>query len=370
MSEQQDIREMMKQAGRWVCLVGPQAAGKTTYSQYLAEYSAHERHQWSMVSHLRAAAGDLSISAVKEVDRLGPSPRVPAVMASRCRFGRVAGTRDIVFLEAQVQSRGSTQLAIPVFDVPGEWARSAKRQAGDPLELLLHKSDLFVFFISYWGLLPSMWLESNVSSVLGHEVWGTSMAGGGEFGVKQAALAIEQDVSAWIDEIMVRGAPGMDILVVLSQFQDSTVVPLLNAFDPGLGDEIWRNYDEQLRREPPGMLSLHQLARHVAQTEAIGQQLLQRIQARAKATQTWSDRSVVAQLLGFGQPAKRQGQRRERSKVRSWSILPMNILKITAQNYHEWQHSGCGDPYLDFRMCEDVLWWSMLHLKAHEFWRT
>jgi hypothetical protein len=119
-----------------------------------------------------------------------------------------------------------------------------------------------------------------------------------------------------------------------------------------------------------GRSSLRQLARHVAMTEEVGRDLLRRVQSRARELKLWSDKSIVAELLKFGEAGTRQGERLERSKVRTWSILPMNILNITGKNRADWEATGCGDPFLDFRMCEDVLWWSMLHMKSHEFWRA
>jgi hypothetical protein len=371
---------MMDNAGRWACLVGPQAAGKTVFADYLRGYVPGEAHRWSMVPHMRAATGDLLIRAVHEVARAGiwDEPGRETVQTPGRRFARATGTKDIVQLQASVGRDIGPQLSIPVFDVPGEWARWAQGTSvlpSDPMPMLLERTGLFVVFVSFWGLLPGSWIDNNVRQVLGTEIWGLSLAGGvggsDPILIRQAIDAIQADVGAWLRSILSFGAKDMDILIVLSQFQESTVVPLLNAFDPGLGTETWDRYHAILTEAAPRRVALHDLARRISMTEDVGRTLLQRIEARSKQEGLWNDRSIAAELIRLGDPNEQriQLERKNRAKVRSLSILPMNVLAINEANATRWYDERIGDGLEDFRMCEDVLWWLMLHLKAHEFWR-
>jgi hypothetical protein len=378
MTEPTSIQDMMQRAGEWACLVGPQAAGKTVFADYLRQYAPGQEHVWSMVPLMRAATGNLTVRTVSEVARLG----VLGGQASRVemghsghRFHRGAGTKDIVQLQAAVGRDIAQELSITFFDVPGEWAQKHAASETDAMHQLLERTQLFVLFVSFWGLLPGKWLEANVLDVLGPEIWGTSMAGGASGGdpryVSQAIQAIHTDARTWIQSILALGKSNMDILIVLSQFQRSTTVPLLDAFSDGLGTKTWDRYEALQTPIGPREASLGDLARHIEMTEAVGRELLTQIEARSRELGMWSDVSFVAELARLGGRGgnQMQWQRKHQAKVRSWSLLPMNVLAITSETGPRWYEHGIGDGLEDFRMCEDVLWWLMLHLKAQELWR-
>src|SRR6185436_5655037 len=104
-------------------------------------------------------------------------------------------------------------------------------------------------------------------------------------------------------------------------------------------------------------------------TSAIGRELLGQVASAGGAGAA----EVCQTLLRFHRPpgAVRRGEQAELAKFRSVSILPLNVVAIRTQpDWERWSGENQDASALaDMRMCEDLLWWILLHQRGHEIWR-
>ena len=295
-----DIENVMHEAaGAWACLIGPQAAGKTTYAQYLQVCNAgFEKHEWSLHPLIEEVTDGLAI------ERIEAAPSIPLLNVEtmpidrgRKQFQAVRGTKDILHFQA-ITGRGDRatvgdvhgQLPVHFFDLPGEWPRQtdlkgARRKDWQraPMERLLRKTELFVLFVPFWALLPRQWLARSARAAAGESIWGTSLAVADENDqldekkLADAAAGAHEDVKLWVDAILRHRTEPFDLLIVLSQFQQSPVEDLLNGYSAGLGSGIFHAYQQLLENPDAGGDALGALTGKLSLLRETGIDLLRAI---------------------------------------------------------------------------------------------
>lgn len=371
----QDIDPLLRRLDNWACIVGPQGAGKSTFSDYIRQHRAGQRHVWTSVPLMRAVMGDLMIRSIQETTRV-PLLEATVGRPSRRRFDRTSVTKDLVLLEASISDSARHALPISFFDVPGEWAQRRRTRTGDPMHRLIRRTKTFLFFAPFWGLLPDTWLSDNALPVLGRGICSTSLTPGHEQHrqdfVAQAVNALRRDANEWFDVILEYAPRNIDILVILSQFQPSTVVPLFDAYASNLGTETCARYESANLRAAPKHASVSDLAQQLSRLKTIGCDLISALEHKARSEEEFDDFSLLARLtrLVHGGSTHQRSKLRPWRKVRSWSILPINVLSISEANADQWYARSSGDGLEEFRMCEDVIWWLLLHQKASILWKA
>lgn len=397
------IEEAMAAAGQWACLIGPQAAGKSIYAQYLGGFLREEPHAWTLRPYLQRLTGGLRVAAVDPPEYIPLLPPVPAVNRT-ARFYRVEGTRDILHFAARgsrERRRMAGELEVHFFDVPGEWAQrrfgarrpespappsgqgqggaGEKSESPDALETLLGGTHLFVLFVPFWALLPVRWL-ANTGCDLGEVLWATSLAQEGARGgidaarVREAADAAHADVEAWVRALEHCAPERFDLLVVLSQFQEQSVRGLLDAYLPGLGERTWQAYQECLA-VPAGQVQgdVRELAGRLDELREIGFELLGAIDATRSGADPLRGGEAPAldmlhRLLPLYDLVEANALRAARRRARTVAIYPLNTVRLDRANQDLFARGAEADVLGDFRMCEDVLWWILLQLAGHRIW--
>jgi hypothetical protein len=396
------IAELLGKLGRWACLVGPQAAGKTVYSQYLEKYSAGDKHHWSLRAELAQAAGRLTFSQITTSRRQLIADVVSPRTADPRRFRRAAGTKDLVIFEATSKRAKHSLTEIHFFDVPGE-------AVGHPhlpdLRQVLMGTRAVAMFVPVWGLLPGGWLkgpgysqlyaplpQQDAADPLVVPSWGTSLhadlyRGTPEQPIEdpeglrrsQFAEAVDllgKHVEQWCNLLLELVPVGSDLLIVLSQFQKEPFEGLFNSyFQSQAGSEVWKQYDDLLGGVPRDAAgaSLATVTQKLQRTSAIGRDLLARVSSQAGNLPEAGAAEVCQTLLRFYRPmgAVRRGEQAELNKFRSVSVLPLNVVAIRTQSdWDLWSGEDQDATSLaEMRMCEDLLWWILLHQRGHEIWR-
>lgn len=375
------IDALLETRGEWACLIGPQAAGKSVYAQYLRSYDPADRHHWSMRRVLRRAAGNLTFTRVADEDRevlveatMGPAATPPG------RFSQPNPTKDLILFSANPAKLGETsspRAPLHFFDVPGE-AVALLDQLVNPgrLKTMMQKTRVVVFFVPFWGLLPGPWLEREGYEALFPPAgpqkpgWATSLSLDRD-DFSKAVTSVESHVLGWMRYVLNAVGANTDLMLVLSQFQRESVVTLLNAFFGGDGGEnIWRAYDEALASEPAADApSTTVLAKTLRTVSALGFELLDGIVAASGKDRGHSTVCECLQALWrrSGGPAEEAGKL---ARIRSVSILPLNVIAVRSQaEWDTWSGQQDATKLADLRMCEDLLWWILLHQRGHELWR-
>jgi hypothetical protein len=169
---------------------------------------------------------------------------------------------------------------------------------------------------------------------------------------------------------------GSDLLIVLSQFQQEPFEALFNAyFQSQAGSDVWKQYDDLLGAAQTDTLTatLASVAEKLQRTSAIGRDLLARVNRQATNLPGAGPAEVCQTLLRFYRPlgAVRRGEQAELNKFRSVSVLPLNVVAIRTQSdWDLWSGEDQDATSLaEMRMCEDLLWWILLHQRGHEIWR-
>ncbi len=396
------IEQVLARLSRWACLVGPQAAGKTVYSQYLERYSAADPHRWTLRSELAHAAGRLTFSQITSVRRRLIGDVVSPRASDPRRFRRAAGTKDLVTFEATSRRKQQNLTEIHFFDVPGEAVGYA--QLPD-LRKVLMGTRAVAMFVPVWGLLPAGWLKGAGYSTLYAPLpqenpadppvmpsWGTSLHADLYRGTPEQPVAdpealrraqfadavdlLGKHVEQWCNLLLELVPVGSDLLIVLSQFQKEPFEALFDAyFQSSAGTEVWKQYDDLLGRPPASSaaVDLETVAGKLQRTSSIGRDLLGRVISQAANLPAAGPAGVCETLLRFYRPpgAVRRGEQAELEKFRSVSVLPLNVVAIrTQRDWELWSgESEDASGLADMRMCEDLLWWILLHQRGHEIWR-
>jgi hypothetical protein len=395
------IEALLAKLGRWACLVGPQAAGKTVYSQYLEKYSGGDRHLWTLRSQLAHAAGRLTFSQITTTRR----PLLDLVPAARTedarRFWRASGTKDLVVFQATSRRARQSLTETHFFDIPGE---AVGRRLPD-LNKVLAQTRAVVLFVPVWGLLPAGWLKNTGYRTLypdpaaanGPEgatqpSWGTSLHAELDPGTAEDPIAdpeghrrlqfgraidrLGEHLDQWCNKLLELSPRGSDLLIVLSQFQREPFEALYDAyFESRAGSDTWNQYDELLgaRAAEGEGADLAAATEKLQQASRIGQDLLDQVRRQAANLPQAGAPGVCQTLLRFSRPAGnlRRGELAELDKFRSVSILPLNVVSIrTRQDWQLWSDEDNDATSLaEMRMCEDLLWWILLHQRGHEIWR-
>jgi hypothetical protein len=395
------IEQVLAQLGRWACLVGPQSAGKTVYAQYLDGYSASDPHQWTLRSQLAQAAGQLTFSRITTTRRpLLEKVASPGNRDSR-RFWRADGTKDLVIFDATSARANQGQTEIHFIDVPGE---AVSHPQIEDLRRVLRGTRAVLLFVPVWGLLPARWLkESGYARLytpapgaggagpLELPSWGTSLhadldPGSGELPVvdpevvrrsqfQGAVDLLGKHVDQWSQLLFDLVPRGTDLLIVLSQFQREPVEALFDGFfQSRAGSDLWQQYDRLLGAGQRGAdgTNLAAVTAKLQEASDLGLDLLTRVAGQAANLPDGGTPRVCQTLLRFRRPtgAIRRGERAELDRFRSVSILPLNVVAIrTEQDWALWRDKKDAASLVEMRMCEDLLWWILLHQRGHEIWR-
>jgi hypothetical protein len=395
------IEALLGRLGSWACLVGPQAAGKTVYSQYLEKYSAGDRHLWTLRSQLANAAGRLTFSQITATRR----PLLDLVPAARTedsrRFWRASGTKDLVVFQATSRRARQSLTETSFFDIPGE---AVGRRLPD-LNKVLAQTRAVVLFVPVWGLLPAGWLKSTGYRTLypdpaaakgpdgvSQPSWGTSLHTELDRGTAEDPIAdpeghrriqfgraidrLGEHLEQWCNKLLELSPRGSDLLIVLSQFQREPFEALYDAyFESRAGSDTWDQYDGLLGAPEAGGegADLAAVTEKLQRASAIGRSLIDHIRRQAANLPRAGAPGVCETLLRFCRPPGnlRRGELAELEKFRSVSILPLNVVSIrTREDWALWSDEDNDATSLaEMRMCEDLLWWILLHQRGHEIWR-
>ncbi len=400
-------------------MVGPQASGKTVYMQYVNQIHTVadlDKDKWSLGGLLPERIAHVQKMAVVDPGLLEkPSLSVQQQAPGPWDHPRLFNSDPTKLVEIhqtiggpvkQARSKGD-RLRVHFADLPGEWARVYRRDLGPQEPELAERVDkkarevlrvlesarLVVLFVPYWSLLPQGFMQKLIEKknpVLRRIICSTSMFQEGaqtnEPDWDKASDAIEnasRDLEAWLQVLLGDCSGPFDWLVLLSQFQQESVIPLLDMYSEGLGTRVWTGFEGILKQaRNPGptfkgdITALSWLLNGVNQHSM---DLLRRV--AEKGTVRWPTTLTALEQLRKLLPdldllLTNTGQARKlSSRLRSVTVFPHNTASITfdtrlpsASPSNIDEDRRLQDKLWDLRMCYDVLMWIVLQTRAHEIW--